>query len=118
MRESLPKVAAFVGAAAMYLLVSVSTDRQPGAAGVLVSGKQTFQVAMVGAVLGYGLGLLLLAFLPKTAESSRSQTPRTGDPPPLDRTTCDGCGTNMGTAHYLENVEGRGYLCYECRHPG
>jgi len=32
------------------------------------------------------------------------------------QTKCDACGNDMGVSSYLEHVEGRGYLCHECRH--
>jgi hypothetical protein len=102
----------------LFFVLNLATGQVPG--------------GFVGGVVGYLsfavlAALILFVFVPKDERAPVATPQESGQipaaaaqipvsPPPASSTTCDGCGSDAGTRSYLEHVQGRGYLCYDCRH--
>ena len=117
-KSKVVNVAGFCGGGVFFILNFATKGQVPG--------------GFVGGVVGYLIfavvaALILYVFVPKdqgtpgaaSQVSGQRGTPAARapvNPPVASGTKCDACGTDVGTPSYLEHVQGRGYVCYDCRH--
>jgi peptidoglycan/LPS O-acetylase OafA/YrhL len=68
-----------------------------------------------GGIPLFDIVALLLIFL--AVAGAVGQATKTVDTkvPPAGKTTCDKCGYTFPSHYYLKEIEGRGYLCEQCR---